>query len=184
MTLVAPLTDVADDLLENPALIYVGTSCIGATRDGVSWDPGTTYADIAVDGVKVPVQGLTRITGYQSKLTFNLIQLGTAAEIQKLEHSATTATSTDTNITTVVSMKDAGELLATGDYLTDVRAIWSHADGTYTAIYLPLAYVSKRTITGAADGEATIPIELTGCNTTANVNKAPYKYELRSGLPA
>ena len=182
MTLVAPLTTLAAELLENPALIYVGTACMGGTRDGVQWDPGTTYADIAIDGMRNPVQGFTRIVGYQAKLTFNLVQLGTAAQILQTEPGASTATG-GTGVTSIVSMKDAGSLLATADYLVDVRAIWGHSDGKFTAIYMPLAYVSKRGINGGADGEATIPIEIMGCNTVANVNKAPYKYELRSALP-
>lgn len=175
------------EVLLNPAIVYVGTTVWGATRGGVSWDPAIEHAEIAFDGQHSTVKGLTRISKYAPKLTFTIIQLGTAAEILRLHPGATTATSTDTKITTVITPKDAGVLFATGDYLTDVRAVWELGAGTsYFAIYIPVAYVSKPSITGAADGEGEIPIELSACldMTAGSIGDAPFKYEIRSALPA
>ena len=122
---------------------------------------------------------------FAPKMTFTLLQLGTAAEVQRLHPGAGTATSTDTNITTIITPKDAGVLFATADYLADVRAIWELGDGSYFAIHLPKAYCSKRAVNGADSGEGEIPLELSGVLASAGtMGDAPFSYELRSGLPA
>lgn len=177
-------TTVPDEILLNPAVLYVGTTVWGVTRGGVQWDPGITHRDVPFDGKRSPVKGLVGIETYAPKMTFTVLQLGTAAEVQRLHPGATTATSTDTKITTVITPKDAGDLFADGDYLTDVRAIWELGDGTYFAIYLPSAYCSKPAINGADTGEGEIPVELSAVSASTAVTAAPFKYELRSALPA
>lgn len=187
MALSGYTSTLPNEVLLNPALIYVGTTVWGVTRGGVSWDPGVEVAEVEFDGKHTEIKGLARKNKFASKLTFTVLQLGTAAEIQRIEPGATTATSTVTGITSVITPKDAGNLFAAGDYLTDVRAVWELGEGSkYIAIYLPVARVSKGTITGAADGEGEIPVELTAVldMTSGAISRAPYKYELRTALPA
>lgn len=178
-------SNLPNELLNNPALVKVGSAVLGVTKGGVNWDPEATIEEIVFDGLRVKGKGLSRIQKYGGKLSFTLLQLATAAELQQILPGATTATG-GTGISSVITPKSAGILFASGDYLTDLRAIWELSTGnTYIALHLACAYCDKWTIKGGDVGEAEIAAEFTCAVdlSTGTTHDAPYNIELRSALP-
>ena len=175
------------EVLLNPAIVMIGTAKLGVTRGGVSWDPETEISSIAFDGKRSNfVRGTERVTKRGGKMTGTILQIATAAQIQKLEPGATTATG-GTGVTTIITPKDAGLLFDDANYLVDVRAIWALKGGTYFAIYLPVALCPKYDIKGADNNEAEISFEFDAVLDPADgdsLGKSPFLYELRSALPA
>lgn len=188
-----PLSGYASTLpqnvLLNPAIVTIGTALLGVTKGGVSWDPEMTTAEIAFDGMRSKVKGLERISKRGGKLTGTMLEIASAAQIEKLELGSTTATSTVTGITSVITPKDAGVLFSTGDYLADVRATWETGQGPghYVSIYIPCALCLKYGIKGADNGEADVSFEFAAVLdmsvSGAQITDAPYFYELRTTLP-
>jgi hypothetical protein len=182
-------TALPNEILLNPALIQIGSTVIGVTKGGVSWDPQITFGDVAFDGERSRIKGLTRKTKHGGKLTGNLLQIGTAAQTLRLEAGAASATSTVTGITSVVTPLGAGVLLTSGAYVTDLRAIWETGQGSghYYAIHMPVALCVKYGIKGGDNGEADVSFEfdavLDMAATGSTITDAPYNIEIRTALP-
>ncbi len=181
-------TALPAEVLLNPAIIRIGSTALGVTKGGVSWDPEMEVASIAFDGKRSKhIKGLERVSMRGGKLSGTLIQLATAAQIKNIDLGATTATG-GTGVTSIITPKDAGILFATGDYLTDVRAIWEIGNtGTYFSIYMACAVCLKYAIKGGDAGEGDVSFEFDAVLDMpggAGVGDSAYVYELRSALPA
>lgn len=178
-----------NEILLNPALISIGSVLLGVTKGGVTWDPEMTTSDIAFDGQRGMVKGLTRISKRGGKLSGTLLQIASAVQVQKLELGATTATSTVTGVSSVITPKDAGTLFVTGDYVTDLRAVWETGQGTghYFAIHIPCAICLKYGIKGADNGEADVTFEFAAVLdmtvSGTQITDPSYVYEMRTALP-
>lgn len=90
--------------------------------------------------------------------------------------------------TTTYTPKSSGALLALGDYVADVRAIWERGfdgSGLYFAVYLPYALCGKYGVEGQDTKEVPIPVEFLGrLNPATQVLTDPaYKLEYRNSLP-
>ncbi len=176
------------EVLLNPAIVTIGTALLGVTKGGVSWDPEMTTAEIAFDGMRSKIKGLERISKRGGKLSGMLLQIASAAQVQKLELGATTATSTITGVTSVITPKDAGVLFVSGDYLADVRATWETGQGSghYFSIHMPTAVCLKYSIKGGDNGEADVSFEFAAVldmAVAADITAPPYNYEIRTTLP-
>jgi hypothetical protein len=90
--------------------------------------------------------------------------------------------------TTTYTPKSSGALLAIGDYVADVRAMWergSDGSGNYFGVYLPYALCTKYDIAGQDTKEGLISVEFMGrINPATQVITDPaYKLEYRNSLP-
>jgi hypothetical protein len=179
-----------NELLENPALIYIGSTPLGATKGGISWDPEMKMGDIKFDGSRGPVKGLQRIESRGGKVSGSLLQIASLAQTLNLEPGGVTATSTATGITSTLTPKGAGILFTTGDYLVDFRAMWETGQGPghYFSIYIPVAYCMKYSIKGGAIDEAEVPFDFQDVLDMsvggAKITDPAWHYEYRTGLPA
>ena len=179
-----------NELLSNPAIVTVGAygaaTVWGVTRNGTQWDPQVEVAEVEFDGKLAEVKGMARRSKTAPKLAFTVLQLGTAAEIQRIEPGATTATSTVAGITSVITPRDSGQLFGDSDYLEDVRAIFELGEaGKYISIHIFTARVKPAPINGGATGEAEISVELTGVvdMATRSMSDPLHEFELLSALP-
>lgn len=186
-------TNLPTDALLDVGILMVGNAKIGVTKGAPQFDPARVIENIEFDGKHAPIKGLDRLFHGPASISGSLIELGDAssgAQLAKLEPGSSAASAGSPNVTTITP-KVGGGLLASGDYLTDVRLIFERAvvgSGTkqYAAIYFPVGLVVQY---GPIQGEdrktGVIPFKIEarkdmGSGTTAD---APYKIELREALP-
>lgn len=182
----APLTGftasfASTDALMDSGVLYVGANVFGAFAGGLKFDPGVTYRNIDFDGKRSPVKLLDRKTMQMPKISGTCIQLSTT-NVGQIEPGADVAATGAWTGSTSYAPQRAGSLLVTGDYLTDVRAIWLRASGGYVQVRFPAALCTKYDITSQDGAEVAIAIEIearldTSASGFTNVGDAPYRIE-------
>ncbi len=162
----APLTgytsSLPSDVLLDSGVLYVSSTVFGAFAGGLKFDPGVTYRAADFDGKRSPVKGLDRVT--MPKISGTCIQLSTA-NVAQIEPGAATAVTGAWTASTSYAPLSAGQLLASGDYLSDVRCIWQRGGatssaGSYVQVRFPSALCTKYDITGQDGAEIAIAIEI------------------------
>ncbi len=180
----APLTGYTSalptDVLLDSGVLYIGSSVLGAMTGGLKFDPGTEYRAIEFDGRRSPVRGLDRKAATMPKLTGTMIQLSTT-NVGQIEPGATVVASGAWTGSTSYQGKRAGSLLASGDYLTDVRAIWLRGSGAFVQVRFPAALLTKYDMTSQDAAEIAIAIEIEArldmTVSGANVGDMSYRIE-------
>lgn len=171
------------DALLDSGVLYVGSTPIGVSRGGLSFDPGRQVRNIPFDGKRSDVKGLDRITGWDAKISGTLLEFA-GTDIARFEPGSTNAT---VSTTTTYTPKSAGTIFASGDYLTDVRLIFERAGGGYAAVYFAQGFVDKwGPLKGSDNAEAEIGIQISAravVAAAADVPKPPYVIEIRTALP-
>lgn len=178
----APLTGYTStfpaDVLIDSGVLYVGATVFGAFQGGLKFDPGIEYLNTTFDGKRSPVKLLDRKNNQMPKISGTVIQLSTANVLQVEPGATTTAGWTGS---TSYLPKRAGAYLASGDYLTDVRAIWLRGGGNFVQVRFPSALLQKYDITSQDGQEVAIAIEIEArldmTVSGANVGDAPYRIE-------
>lgn len=191
----APLTGYTSalptDVLLDSGVLYVGSTVFGAFAGGLKFDPGVTYRAMDFDGKRSPVKGLDRVTMRMPKITGTVIQLSTTMIAQVEPGAATNATGSWTGATSY-EPKSAGQLLASGDYLSNVRAIWQRGGatasaGSYVQVRFPAALCTKYDITGQDGAEVAIALEIEArldptLSGFSNIGAAPFRIEYLTSL--
>jgi hypothetical protein len=178
----APLTGFSStfptDVLVDSGVLYIGASVFGAFQGGLKFDPGVEYLNTTFDGKRSPIKLLDRKSNMMPKITGTMIQLSTT-NVAQLEPGASTATGWTGS--TSYAPKRAGLFLATGDYLTDVRAIWLRGNGSFVQVRFPSALCVRYDATSQDGQEVAIAVELEArldmSVSGANVGDAPYRIE-------
>ena len=180
----APLTGytatLPTDVVLDSGVLYVGSTVFGAFNGGLKFDPGVEYVQVTFDGRRSPVKQLDRKGNQMPKLTGTVIQLSTT-NVGQIEPGATVSASGAWTGSTSYLPKRAGSFLASGDYLTDVRAIWLRGGGNFVQVRFPSALCTKYDITSQDGAEIAIAIEIEArldmSVSGANVGDAPYRLE-------
>lgn len=170
------------DVLLDTAFLYVGTTPLGVSRGGLSYDPGTTYRNIDFDGKRSPIAGLDRVTARNPTITGRLLQLG-PADILRFEPASAAVVATDTTTTPV----DASTTIAVASLITDLRIIWRRGGGGYFAARFSRAMCTRWSVSGGDNSEAEIDCAFEArLNVTGGVNTddSPVVYEHLAALPA
>jgi hypothetical protein len=178
----APLTGFTatfpTDVLVDSGVLYVGATVFGAFQGGLRFEPGVEYVNTAFDGKRSPVKLLDRKSNQMPKISGTVIQLSTA-NVAQIEPGASTATGWTG--ATSYAPKRAGSYLASGDYLTDVRAIWLRGNGQFVQVRFPSALCIRYDVTSQDGQEVAIALELEArldmSVSGANVGDAPYRIE-------
>jgi hypothetical protein len=178
----APLTGFSStfptDVLVDSGVLYIGASVFGAFQGGLKFEPGVEYLNTTFDGKRSPVKLLDRKSNMMPKITGTMIQLSTA-NVGQIEPGATTATGWTGS--TSYAPKRAGLFLESGDYLTDVRAIWLRGNGSFVQVRFPSALCVTYDVTSQDGQEVAIAVELEArldmSVSGANVGDAPYRIE-------
>jgi len=164
----APLTgytsSLPSDVLLDSGVLYVGATVFGAFAGGLKFDPGVTYRAADFDGKRSPVKGLDRVTMRMPKISGTCIQLSTT-NVGQIEPGAATAVTGAWTASTSYAPKSAGQLLASGDYLSDVRLIYQRGGatssaGSYVQVRFPSGLCTKYDMTGQDGAEIAIAIEI------------------------
>lgn len=178
-----------DALLNAGAFMYslagVATK-IGVTEGAPDFDPGIEQADLEFDGKRVSYKGQTRRVGFKPILKGVIKELGPAAsgkQIPLIEPGSSEAAA-DGSGTKLVTLKPAGALYASADYITNLRWICERASGGYAAIFFPIALCTKWSMKGVDKKEAQISVEFLAIgDPAADPGLAPYAVEIRTALP-
>lgn len=186
----APLTgytsSLPSDILIDSGVLYVGATVFGAFAGGLKFDPGVTYRAAEFDGKRSPVKGLDRVTMRMPKISGTCIQLSTT-NVGQIEPGATTATTGAWTASTSYAPKSAGQLLASGDYLSDVRLIYQRGGatssaGSYVQVRFPSGLCTKYDMTGQDGAEIAIALEIEArldptISGFSNIGTAPFRIE-------
>lgn len=180
----APLTGFSStfpsDVLLDSGVLYVGASVFGAFQGGLKFDPGIEYANTAFDGKRSPVKGLDRKANVMPKITGTVIQLS-ATNVGQVEPGATVSASGAWTGSTSYLPKRAAGYLASGDYLSDVRAIWLRGSGSFVQVRFPAGLLTKYDITSQDGQEVAIAVEIEArldmSVSGANVGDSPFRIE-------
>ena len=191
----APLTgytsSLPSDILLDSGVLYVNTTVFGAFQGGLKFDPGITYLNTEFDGKRSPVKGLDRVSMRMPKISGTVIQLSTG-NVAQVEPGVTTATTGAWAGSTSYAPKAAGQLLATGDYLSEVRCIWQRGGatssaGSYVQVRFPSGLCTKYDITGQDGAEVAIAIEIEArldptVSGFSNIGSAPFRIEYLTSI--
>lgn len=177
------------DVLFNMGVLFRTISAVstkmGVTRGAPDFDPGVETTDIAFDGMRCRLKGLTRRTGFKPVIKGTFLEFGPTATGKQtliLEPGSTEATVSGVTTTTP---KPAGTLYAAGDYIPDLRWIFDRGNGAFVAIYFPIALCTKWSLKGQDKDEAQISFEFEAVGDPAvDLGVAPYLIEHRTALPA
>jgi hypothetical protein len=180
----APLTGFTStfpsDVLVDSGVLYVGATVFGAFQGGLKFDPGIEYLNVTFDGKRSPVRLLDRKSNQMPKISGTVIQLSTTNVTQVEPGASVTASGAWTGSTSYLP-KRAGTFLVSGDYLTDVRAIWLRGSGAYVQVRFPAALLTKYDVTSQDGQEVAIALEIEArldmSVSGANVGDAPYRIE-------
>ena len=185
MSLTGFASTTSGKILLDGGVLYVAGTKMGALRGGTSFDPGVEWTEIGYDGQRAPTKGLDRKTFARSVITGTLIEMD-ETQILSLEPGGTAGTAGTTGAQVVTITPHAmGELLADGDYLSNVRVVFLRGDGDYWAVLFPYALVKKWSMTGADKTGAEFAIEIEARHDPDDATSiCPYKLEpLRDALP-
>jgi hypothetical protein len=179
----APLTGFTSsfpsDVVLDSGVLYIGSSIFSCLRGGLKFDPGITMRNIPFDGQRSPIKGIDRKTMVTPKISGTMIELA-EDQIAQIEPGSTQVGSSQ------YQGKRAGILLASGDYLTNVRAIWLRGNGQFVQVRFPSALLMKYDATSVDGDELSIAIEIEArLDMTAsgvNIGDMPYLIEYLSTI--
>jgi hypothetical protein len=181
----APLTGFTStlptDVLLDSGVLYVGSTVFGATKGGLTFDPGVEYRNIEFDGKRSAIKLLDRKMMMTPKISGTVLELA-AGNVAKLEPGATVATTGAWTGSTSYAPKRAAGLLVAGDYVDNVRAIWLRGNGAFVQVRFPSALIMKYDIQSQDAEEVSIAIEIEARLDTAvsgfgNVGDVPFRIE-------
>jgi hypothetical protein len=147
------------DVLLDTGTLYLGAAIFGATRGGLTFEPGITWRNVEFDGKVSAVAGLDRKVTVAPTLSGTVIELG-AADIARVEPGSTVVASGAWTGSTSYRGKAGQTLYASGDYITDVRAVWERGAGGFVQVRFPVAIISSYNVAGAAGEEAAIALTI------------------------
>lgn len=169
-----------NDVVLDSGQLYIGATVFGAFAGGLKFDPGITWREVEFDGKRSPVKGLDRKAMMLPKISGTCIQLSTG-NVAQLEPGVTVAASGGYTGSTSYWPKDAGVFLASGDYLTDVRAVWLRGDSTFVQVRFPVGVCTKYDIVSKDGAEIAIALEIEArldmSVSGAQIGDAPYRIE-------
>lgn len=115
-------------------VLMVGSTVIGATRGGMTFDPGMQLRHVEFDGKTTDIAGLHRIVEWNATISGDVLDT-TDAAIGRYFPGSTSDGSSDNLFT----MKAARDFFVTGDYLTDFKFKGQQTDGTTENLIITFA---------------------------------------------
>lgn len=142
-------------IVVDAGVFLVGSTPIGATRGGMTFDPGIEIRHVEFDGKTTDIAGLHRIVEYNSTMTAQILDLSDAA-ISRYFPGSTSDGSADNLFT----MKDARDFWVTGDYLTNLKFVGAQSSGASDSLIITFAraMVTVNSITTNDRDEALVDV--------------------------
>lgn len=148
-----------DVLLDSGVLYINSTTPFGVTVGGLSFDPGIQRENVDFDGKFIDIITLDRTVDCKAKISGKIIELN-ATKQATLMPGSTSATAGTPAVTTVTP-RGAGELYASGEYVTNVQVAYRRGGGGFAIVKFANAYISTWKVgPGGANKKAEIDIEI------------------------
>lgn len=167
-------TDVALDA----GVLYVGTTpvAMGATRGGLTFDPGVTEREYDWDGKTSPVAGTERVTAYDAKITGKIVGMSSALLLQLYPGSTKTTDAGPPSVDTITPINAAKIIPGDTGYLQNVCLIHLLSDGSIEQVIFAVAKVisPKFNATDKNEGEIDITIRAYLASTETDTTKCPF----------
>ncbi len=136
------------DTLLDSGVLYLGTSIFSATSGGLKFDPQRQTRDMEFDGRKSPVALLDRTIYVRPMITGVVYQVPSTSFASLEPGASTVSLSGGPSGSTQIQPKAAGTMYVSGDYISNVRAVWYRANGTYVQIRFPKGICDKWDMAG------------------------------------
>ncbi len=140
------LSTTPDDIILDTGVLYEGSTVLGVSRGGLTFDPGIETRNVPYDGQKAPTKLLDRIIKRTPVISGTFLE-ASEAHLRRFEPGGATPN---------VTPKPQGTLFASGDYLTNINVVFNCGDGDIITITFPSSLCKDYTIVGQADGETEI----------------------------
>lgn len=156
------LPALPNDILLDSGVLYLGSSPIGVSRGGLTFDPGKEIRNIPFDGWKSPLKLLDRIVKVVPVITGKMLEFG-GGDLPTYEAGAT-STFTASGISGVLTPKTAGLMFSAGDYVANLKLVFERGMSTiaapaYVEVVFPNAICRKYKLTGKDAEEAEVDVE-------------------------
>src|SRR5690242_1029032 len=171
------------DVALDAGVLYVGDTpvAMGATRGGLTFDPGATTREYDFDGKMTPIAGTERVTDYKAVITGKVISMSSTLLQQLNPGSTKTTVAGPPSVDTVAPIK-AGTPLdgttgqPTSGYLSNVCLIRRLASGKIEQVIFPVARVTSYKISGTDKSEAEIDLTIQAylASTETDLTKCPF----------
>lgn len=154
----APPTFTLNRFLVDAGMLYVGTTPVGwgASRGGLTFEPGAPIRFPEADGITTPYEGTGRVTGYESRITGRLMDASPDA-LMRLMPGSSSDNSTTNNVITPIP---ARQFITTGQTLQNVLLIHRVSNNQYQATFFPRALVERWTKASADSDEGLFDISI------------------------
>lgn len=136
-------TTFPSNVLLDSGVLYIGSSIWSAHEGGLEFSDGAQRRAIGFDGKRSDVVGLDRIIGWDARLKGTVYEVTADLAKQYVGGGTLVTVTGGPSGATQVQPKPAGTMYATGDYLSNVRAIWQRTDGTFVQVRFPKALVME-----------------------------------------
>jgi hypothetical protein len=147
--------------LLDTGVLYIGSGIWSAHDGGLECDLKTERRNMQFDGKRSDVALLDRNVGFDGFIRGPVMEISEAL-LKQYDGGATLVTVTGgPSGATQIAPKPAGTMYVAGDYLSNVRAVWQLAGGTYFQVRFPKSLVVMWTpITGRDKEEVKLNIEI------------------------
>lgn len=172
--------NLPNDTLLDAGALFVGVTCVGATRGGLNFDPGAEVTNVDYDGKRTDQAGFDRVTGYNPVISGKLLTFGTGS-ISQLMPNGISAFGSGTGSYTVAT---GSTYFPAASYLNAVKLVFSRGGGGFAAVCFPQAICETWKLSGTdkKEGELDISIAARLHPTSSVPDAAPYYVALHNTL--
>ncbi len=168
----ASLTNLPTDALLGVGWLYDDNTHIGISRGGLTFTPATERRNIPYDNKMSNAEGLDWDTFSDASISGSFIQFVSKVGIYE---PGNTTTAPGTNVSSLITPKEAGALYAVGDYIRNLRLVFARAGGGFVQVRFFSCMVSDYTIQSTDREEATIQATFQARNLLADIAATPGK---------
>lgn len=166
------VANLPSDVLLGVGWLFDDNTFIGTSRGGLTFSPNVERRNVPYDGKMSDAEELDWDTFSGAQISGTFIQF--VSKIGLFE-PGNTSSSPGGNVTTLYTPKPAGELYEVGDYIRNLRYVFSRLSGGYVQVRFFSALVSEYTIAGVDREEATIQATFSARNLLDDIAAAPGK---------
>lgn len=150
-------TDLPNEVALDEGILYVNSDTpFGILKAPLGVDLGEEWQNLNYSGKRAPTVGLDRKTYQDAKITGATLIMLNEAQTPVIFPGSTQTGGTSP----VVTLQPMSELLVTGDYATNVRAIFKRGDGKFIIYGFAYALIRATGFEGADKDTAGIPLTI------------------------
>ena len=163
-----------NEFLVDAGMLYVGSTPAGwgATRGGLTFEPGGALRKPEADGITTPIAGTLRYSMWDSKITGRLMD-ASPDSMSRLMPGSVSDGSTGNNI---IVPPNARSFISENDCLQNVILIHRNSTNAYQATWFPFAIVERWNKVSPDSDEGTFDISILALlGSSQDPNSCPFR---------